>query len=75
MQEELNQFERNNVWTLVPKPENKSIIGTKWVFRNKMDETGVVVRNKARLVAQGYNQGEGIDFDEIFALIIILEIN
>ena len=58
MQEDLNQFERNNVWELVPNPEHQSIIGTKWVFRNKMDESGVVVRNKARLVAQGYNQEE-----------------
>ncbi|KAH9762999.1 hypothetical protein KPL70_001024 [Citrus sinensis] len=67
MQEELNQFERNNVWELVSNPEHQSIIGTKWVFRNKMDESGVVVRNKARLVAQGYNKEEGIDFDETFA--------
>ncbi|KAH9658634.1 hypothetical protein KPL70_023569 [Citrus sinensis] len=66
MQKDLNQFERNNVWELVPNLEHQSIIGTKWVFRNKMDESGVVVRNKARLVAQGYNQ-EGIDFDETFA--------
>ncbi|KAH9794255.1 hypothetical protein KPL71_004834 [Citrus sinensis] len=73
MQEELNQFERNNVWKLVPKPEHQSIIGTKWVFRNKMDESGVVVRNKARLVAQGYNQEEGIDFDETFAPVARLE--
>ncbi|KAH9656139.1 hypothetical protein KPL70_022564 [Citrus sinensis] len=73
MQEELNQFERNNVWELVPKPEHQSIIGTKWVFRNKMDESGVVVRNKARLVAQGYNQKEGIDFDETFAPVARLE--
>ncbi|KAH9733812.1 Integrase catalytic domain-containing protein [Citrus sinensis] len=58
MQEELNQFERNNVWELVLKPEHQSVIGTKWVFRNKMDESGVVVRNKARLVAQGYNKEE-----------------
>ena len=55
MQEELNQFERNNVWELVPKPEHQSVIGTKWVFRNKMDESSVIVRNEARLVAQGYN--------------------
>ena len=55
IQEELNQFERNNVSELVPKPEHQSIIGTKWVFRNKMDESGVLVRNKDRLVAQGYN--------------------
>ncbi|KAH9673511.1 Integrase catalytic domain-containing protein [Citrus sinensis] len=73
MQEELNQFERNNVWELVPKPEYQSVIGTKWVFRNKMDESGVVVRNKARLVAQGYNQEEGIDFDETFAPVARLE--
>ena len=55
MPAELNQFERNNVWELVPKPEHQSVIGTKWAFRNKMDESGVVVRNKTRLVAQGYN--------------------
>ncbi|KAH9658405.1 hypothetical protein KPL70_023484 [Citrus sinensis] len=73
MQEELNQFERNNVWELVPNPEHQSIIGTKWVFRNKMDESGVVVRNKARLVAQGYNQEERIDFDETFAPVARLE--
>ncbi|KAI4320552.1 hypothetical protein MLD38_034021 [Melastoma candidum] len=53
MQEELNQFERNKVWTLLPKPENRSIIGTKWVFRNKFNESGAIVRNKAQLVAKG----------------------
>ena len=51
MQEELNQFERSDVWELVPRPNDQSIIGTKWVFRNKVDEHGVIVRNKARLVA------------------------
>ena len=56
-------IERNNVWELIPKLEHQSIIGTKW---NKVDESSVVVRNKARLVAQGYNQEE-IDFDETFA--------
>ncbi|GJY10741.1 retrovirus-related pol polyprotein from transposon TNT 1-94 [Tanacetum coccineum] len=55
MQEELNQFERNKVWTLVPKPHGKTIIGTKWIWKNKMDEEGVVTKNKARLVAHGYN--------------------
>ncbi|KAK9225892.1 hypothetical protein WN943_010937 [Citrus x changshan-huyou] len=60
---------RSNVWELVPKPEHQSIISTKWVFKNKMDESGVLVRNKARLVAQDYNQEEGIDFDETFALV------
>ena len=67
MQEELNQFERNNVWTLVTRPKDYSIIGIKWVFRNKLDEHRNVIRNKARLVAKGYNQEEGIDFDETFA--------
>ncbi|GJW69673.1 retrovirus-related pol polyprotein from transposon TNT 1-94 [Tanacetum coccineum] len=66
MQEELNQFERNKVWTLVSTLYSKTIIGTKWIFRNKMDENGVVIKNKARLVAQGYKQEEGIDYDETF---------
>ena len=48
MQEELNQFERNKVWTLVSRPKNQIVIGTKWVFRNKLDEHGTVTRNKAR---------------------------
>ena len=69
MQEELSQFKRNKVWTLVPRPTNYPIIRTKWVFRNKMDELGNMVRNKARLVAQGYNQEKGIDFDETFTLV------
>jgi len=73
MQEELNQFVRNDVWELVPKPKDTSIIGTKWVFRNKLDEDGHIIRNKARLVAQGYNQQEGIDYDETFAPVARLE--
>jgi len=56
MHDELNQFKRNDVWDLVSKPEHKNIIGTKWVFRNKLNEQGEEIRNKARLVAQGYNQ-------------------
>ncbi|KAI3698010.1 hypothetical protein L6452_31119 [Arctium lappa] len=67
MQEELNQFEALKVWRLVPKPEGKTIIGTKWVFKNKKDEDGTVIRNKARLVAKGYKQEEGIDYDETYA--------
>ncbi|GJT64319.1 retrovirus-related pol polyprotein from transposon TNT 1-94 [Tanacetum coccineum] len=67
MQEELNQFVANDVWELVPQPRNMTIIGTKWVFRNKLDENCIVSRNKARLVAQGYNQQEGIDYDETYA--------
>ena len=55
MYEELNQFKKNNVWTLAPKLDNHTIIGTRWVFRNKLDENGIIIRNKARLVAKGYN--------------------
>ena len=67
MQEELEEFERNKVWRLVARlSEGKSIIGTRWVFRNKVDESGIVILNKARLVAQGYNQQEGIDYDETY---------
>nr|GEW40973.1 retrovirus-related Pol polyprotein from transposon TNT 1-94 [Tanacetum cinerariifolium] len=73
MKEELNQFIANDVWELVPQPRSMKIIGTKWVFRNKLDENGIVSRNKARLVAQGYNQQEGIDYDETYALVARLE--
>ncbi|KAK2381531.1 putative mitochondrial protein [Trifolium repens] len=73
MQEELEQFTRNQVWELVPRPEEINVIGTKWVFKNKSDENGNVTRNKARLVAQGYTQVEGVDFDETFAPVARLE--
>ena len=53
MQEELNQFERNEVWTLVPRPKNAHAIGTKWIYRNKSDGDDNIVHNKARLVALG----------------------
>nr|GEY74667.1 retrovirus-related Pol polyprotein from transposon TNT 1-94 [Tanacetum cinerariifolium] len=66
MIEERNQFERNKVWTLVPKPYGKTIIGLKWVFRNKMDKEWVVTKNKARLVSKCYRQEEGIYYDETF---------
>jgi hypothetical protein len=72
MQEELNNITRNDVWHLVPRP-NQNIVGMKWVFRNKQDEHGVVTRNKARLVAKGYSQVDGLDFDEIFAPVARLE--
>ncbi|KAJ9557779.1 hypothetical protein OSB04_012393 [Centaurea solstitialis] len=73
MQDELTKFERNQVWTLVPLPNGKMAIGTKWVFRNKKDERDIVIRNKERLVAQGYCQEEGIDYEETFAPIVRLE--
>jgi hypothetical protein len=72
MQEELNNFTRNEVWHLVPRP-NQNVVGTKWVFRNKQDEHGVVTRNKARLVAEGYSQVEGLDFGETYAPVARLE--
>ncbi|KAI3681369.1 hypothetical protein L6452_36163 [Arctium lappa] len=73
MQEELIEFSRNKVWNLIPRPSDKTVIGTKWVFRNKLDEHGTVTRNKARLVTQGYRQEEGIDYDETFAPVARLE--
>ncbi|GJZ17574.1 retrovirus-related pol polyprotein from transposon TNT 1-94 [Tanacetum coccineum] len=73
MQEELNQFYRNKVWTLVPLPYGKIAISSKWVFRNKKDKHGTTTKNKARLVAQGYSQKEGIDYDETFALVARME--
>ena len=72
MHEELNIFTRNEVWHLVPRP-NQNVVRTKWVFRNKQDEHGVVTRNKARLVAKGYSQVEGLDFGEIYAPVARLE--
>jgi hypothetical protein len=73
MHEELENFERNRVWVLVEPPPNCHPIGTKWVFKNKQGEDGVVVRNKARLVAQGFSQKEGIDYEETFAPVACLE--
>ena len=73
MHEELENFERNKVWTLVEPPSGHNIIGTKWVFKNKQNEDGLIVRNKARLVAQGFTQVEGLDFDETFAPVARIE--
>nr|GEZ70169.1 hypothetical protein [Tanacetum cinerariifolium]GEZ70204.1 hypothetical protein [Tanacetum cinerariifolium] len=67
MQEELIQFKMQKVWVLVNPPYGKRAIGTKWVYRNKKDERGIVIRNKARLVAQGHKQDERIDYEEVFA--------
>nr|GEV71437.1 retrovirus-related Pol polyprotein from transposon TNT 1-94 [Tanacetum cinerariifolium] len=73
MQEELDQFAKLNVWRLVPRPEGKSVIKTKWIFKNKKDESSLVIQNKARLVAVGYSQQEGIDYNETFALVARIE--
>lgn len=73
MNEELDQIEKNNTWSLVPRPDDKNVIGTKWVFRNKLNEDGEFVRNKARLVCKGYAQEEGEDYEETFATVARLE--
>jgi hypothetical protein len=72
MQEELNNFTRNEVWHLVPRP-NQNVVAAKWVFHNKQDEHGVVTRIKALRVAKGYSQVEGLDFDETYAPVARLE--
>nr|GEZ33210.1 hypothetical protein [Tanacetum cinerariifolium] len=73
MQEELLQFKIQNVWVLVDCPKGVRPIGTKWVFKNKKDERGIVIRNKARLVAQGYTQEEEINYEEVFAPVARIE--
>ncbi|GJT27157.1 putative ribonuclease H-like domain-containing protein [Tanacetum coccineum] len=73
MQDELLQFKVQKVWTLVDLPNGKRVIGTKWVYRNKKDERGIVIKNKARLVAQGYTQIEGINYDEVFSHVVRIE--
>nr|GFA94526.1 retrovirus-related Pol polyprotein from transposon TNT 1-94 [Tanacetum cinerariifolium] len=73
MQDELDHFARLKVWRLVPRPEGKTIIITKWIFKDKKDECSLVIQNKARLVAVGYSQQEGINYDETFALVARIE--
>nr|GEU74526.1 retrovirus-related Pol polyprotein from transposon TNT 1-94 [Tanacetum cinerariifolium] len=73
MQEELLQFKMQKVWVLVDLPKGKRVIGSKWVFRNKKDEKEIMIRNKARLVAQGHTQTKGINYDEVFAPVVKVE--
>nr|GFC84851.1 putative ribonuclease H-like domain-containing protein [Tanacetum cinerariifolium]GFC84859.1 putative ribonuclease H-like domain-containing protein [Tanacetum cinerariifolium] len=73
MQEELLQFKMQKVWVLVNLPYGKRAIGTKWVYKNKKDERGIVIRNKGRLVAQGHTQEDGIDYEELFAPVVRIE--
>nr|GFC99199.1 integrase, catalytic region, zinc finger, CCHC-type, peptidase aspartic, catalytic [Tanacetum cinerariifolium] len=67
IKEELSEFERLEVWKLVPRPDKVMIITLKWIYKVKLDELGGILKNKARLVARGYRQGDGIDFEESFA--------
>jgi hypothetical protein len=73
MDEELDQIEKIDTWELVPRPKNKNVIDTKWVFRNKLNEDGQVTRNKAILLCKGYAQIEGIDFKETFSPVARME--
>ncbi|GKB92238.1 uncharacterized mitochondrial protein-like protein [Tanacetum coccineum] len=73
MQDELLQFSLQKVWRLVDLPKGKHAIGTKWVYRYKKYERGIIVRNKERLVAQGYTQEEGIEYDKVFAHVARIE--
>ena len=73
MHEELNNFTHNEVWTLEEKPQDARVIGTKWVFRNKQDDQGIVVKIKTRLVVKGFSQVEGLNFGETFALVTRLK--
>jgi hypothetical protein len=67
MQEEFQQLIRLEVWELVERPDGIFVIGLKWIWKNKLDAEGTVIRNKSRLVAKGYSQLEGLDFTESFA--------
>ncbi|GKD31637.1 retrovirus-related pol polyprotein from transposon TNT 1-94 [Tanacetum coccineum] len=73
MQEELNEFERLEVRELVPRPNKVMVITLKWIYKVKLDEMGGILKNKARLVARGYRQEEGIDFEESFAPVARLD--
>ena len=73
MNEEIEKIEKNKTWSLVPRPKDKNIIGTKWVFKNKLNEDGKFCKNKARLVCKGYSQEEGIDYGENFSPVARLE--
>lgn len=73
MNEVIDQIEKNKRWTLVPRPKDKNVFGTKWVFRNKLNEKGEVTRIKSRLVYKGYAQEKGIDYGETFSLVASLK--
>lgn len=74
MKNEIEILKRNETWSLVPRPENKKVLTNKWIFKTKRDSKGQVEKYKARLVARGQTQREGIDYDEIFAPVARYEI-
>jgi hypothetical protein len=73
MDEELDPIEKNQTWELVPRPKDKNVVRTKWIFKNKLNENGDIIKNKAILFCKGYSQVEGIDFEETFFPIARLE--
>ena len=73
MNEQLDQIEKNQTWDIVPRPIDKNVVGNKWIFKNKVNEEVQIIRNKKILVCKGYAQVEGIDFEETFSIIAILE--
>lgn len=75
MQEDLNQFNWYDEWDLVPRPQNKTVIGTKWIFYNKFDNNGIITRNKERLVEKGYNQVERIEYEDTYAPVANIEMS
>jgi hypothetical protein len=73
MNEELDQIEKSQTWEMVPKPKDKNVVATKWIFKNELNENGQIIKNKSRLVCKGYAQVEGIDFGETYAPVARLE--
>jgi hypothetical protein len=73
MNEELDQIDRNHTWGIVPRPKDKNVVGTKWIFKNKLNKNGQIIKNKSRLVCKGYAQVESIYFEETFSPTAILE--
>ena len=70
MQQEMAALQTNDTWSLVPRPQDINVVGSKWIFKIKLKEDGSIERHKARLVAQGYTQIEGLDYEETFSPVV-----